>query len=100
MQLKVLQSLLKIIDIKNKNKRRWWRRPINLHRKDIGYFATTFQELKQDPYMFFRITRMDLNLFNNLHQNLYTHLFLKKLTFWFGEIIKYLKTDICFRKSI
>ncbi|XP_018575296.1 protein ALP1-like [Anoplophora glabripennis] len=46
--------------------RRWWIRPINQRRKELGHFSTLFQELKADPELFFKYTRMDENTFYEL----------------------------------
>lgn len=43
--------------------RRWWTRPINLRRSRQGDYLHLFQELKEDPSMFFNYTRMDLSSF-------------------------------------
>jgi len=46
--------------------RRWWVRPINNRRAEYGDFATLFSELKEDPDLFFRYTRMDVPTFYEL----------------------------------
>src|SRR5580765_8418270 len=46
--------------------RRWWVRPINRRRAEYGDFATLFSELKEDPDLFFRYTRMDVLTFYEL----------------------------------
>ncbi|XP_011874581.1 PREDICTED: uncharacterized protein LOC105565748 [Vollenhovia emeryi] len=55
---------------RNKRKRwinrRWWVRPINERRGQNGDFATLFAELKEDPDLFFRYTRMDVDTFYEL----------------------------------
>ncbi|XP_018404196.1 PREDICTED: uncharacterized protein LOC108780842, partial [Cyphomyrmex costatus] len=57
---------------KKKNKywinRRWWVRPINVKRSEYGDFATLFAELKEDADLFFRYTRMNVDIFNELLQ--------------------------------
>ncbi|KAJ8929451.1 hypothetical protein NQ314_017862 [Rhamnusium bicolor] len=46
--------------------RRWWVRPIMARREEHGDFATLFQELKEDPVLFFRYTRMNVSTFYEL----------------------------------
>ncbi|KAJ8947023.1 hypothetical protein NQ314_008694 [Rhamnusium bicolor] len=46
--------------------RRWWVRPIMARREEHGDFATLFQELKEDPVLFFRYTRMNVPTFYEL----------------------------------
>lgn len=48
--------------------RRWWVRPIFTKREELGAFATLFKELKDDPDLFFRYTRMDPPMFQELLQ--------------------------------
>ncbi|XP_024883031.1 uncharacterized protein LOC112461855 [Temnothorax curvispinosus] len=43
--------------------RRWWVRNINKNRNQQGDFNALFQELKDDTEMFFRYTRMSVNVF-------------------------------------
>ncbi|XP_032668398.1 protein ANTAGONIST OF LIKE HETEROCHROMATIN PROTEIN 1-like [Odontomachus brunneus] len=46
--------------------RQWWVRPINHRRLNLGDFCHLFQEMKSDPQMFFRYTRMTFPIFNKL----------------------------------
>lgn len=46
--------------------RRWWVRSINRNRNQQGDFNALFQELKDDTEMFFRYTRMSVNVFYSL----------------------------------
>jgi len=46
--------------------RKYWVRPINMRRPMQGDFDHLLQEMKTDPYMFFRYTRMSTNVFNHL----------------------------------
>ncbi|XP_071652483.1 uncharacterized protein [Temnothorax longispinosus] len=46
--------------------RQYWVRPINVRRPDQGDFNHLLQEMKNDPFMFFRYTRMSLCIFNQL----------------------------------
>ncbi|XP_036142945.1 uncharacterized protein LOC118645621 [Monomorium pharaonis] len=46
--------------------RNYWVRPINIRRPNQGDFYQLFQELKDDPDMFFRYTRMSLSIFDEL----------------------------------
>lgn len=46
--------------------REYWVRPINMRRSDQGDFFHLLQELKTDPEMFFRYTRMSVCIFNQL----------------------------------
>lgn len=46
--------------------REYWVRPINMRRPYQGDFYQLFQELKNDPEMFFRYTRMSVCIFNQL----------------------------------
>ncbi|XP_025262921.1 uncharacterized protein LOC112637408 [Camponotus floridanus] len=46
--------------------RKYWVRPINIRRPIQGDFDHLLQEMKTDPYMFFRYTRMSVNVFNHL----------------------------------
>ncbi|XP_024892103.1 uncharacterized protein LOC112467643 [Temnothorax curvispinosus] len=46
--------------------RQYWVRPINVRRPDQGDFNHLLQEVKNDPFMFFRNTRMFLCIFNQL----------------------------------
>ncbi|EFN82445.1 hypothetical protein EAI_03120, partial [Harpegnathos saltator] len=57
-----------------KKKRRWWIRPINCQRNEQGGFMNLLQEMKLDPVMFFRYTRMTLPLFNNLFEKMRVYL--------------------------
>lgn len=41
-------------------------RPINRKREQCGAFVTLFAELKKDPDLFFRYTRMDVDTFYEL----------------------------------
>ena len=47
-------------------RRRWYIRPINRNRLVFGEYYTLWQELKHDPDMFIKTTRMDLESFNYL----------------------------------
>jgi len=49
--------------------RRWWVRPMNLLRDDL-HFSTFVEELKNDADLFFRYTRMTLEIYNNLLEKL------------------------------
>jgi len=44
--------------------RKYWVRPINLRRPLQGDYDNLLQEMKADPYMFFKYTRMSINVFN------------------------------------
>lgn len=46
--------------------RRWWVRAINQMRDQQGDFNALFQELKDDTEMFFRYTRMSVDVFYSL----------------------------------
>lgn len=46
--------------------REYWVRPINMRRSNQGDFNHLFQEMKDDPHMFFRYTRMSVCVFNQL----------------------------------
>ncbi|XP_024876786.1 protein ALP1-like [Temnothorax curvispinosus] len=46
--------------------RQWWVRPINCMRPNQGDFCHLLQEIKDDPQMFFRYTRMTVPIFNKL----------------------------------
>jgi len=46
--------------------REYWVRPINMRRPEQGDFHHLLQEMKNDPYMFFRYTRMSVCVFNQL----------------------------------
>lgn len=46
--------------------RQWWVRPINHRRPHQGDFCHLLQEIKDDPQMFFRYTRMTVPIFKNL----------------------------------
>lgn len=46
--------------------RKYWVHPINIRRSNQGDFDQLFQELKDDPHIFFRYTRMSLCVFNEL----------------------------------
>lgn len=54
--------------------RRWWVRPINMNRTILGDHNHLFQELKADPTMFFKYTRMDVATFDELLNMLRPHL--------------------------
>lgn len=66
----VLGLSLYIMWKKKKSKRwinrRWWVRSINERRAAYGDFLTLFTELKKDPDLFFRYTRMDIDTFYEL----------------------------------
>lgn len=49
-----------------KRKRSCWIRPINMRRSEQGDYSNLVQELKDDPVMFFRYTRMNLRIFYQL----------------------------------
>ncbi|XP_029168797.1 protein ANTAGONIST OF LIKE HETEROCHROMATIN PROTEIN 1-like isoform X2 [Nylanderia fulva] len=78
--LLVLQWMLlyKLLKRKKKQirwyKRRWYVRPINQLRYKYGDYETLYQELKNDTYLFFCYTRMNLCLFNKLLQLTEPHL--------------------------
>lgn len=57
--------------------RKWLVRPINTRRMLQGDFQHFFQEMKEDPDLFFRYTRMDVNTFSILLTMLYPYLTLK-----------------------
>ncbi|XP_014484260.1 PREDICTED: uncharacterized protein LOC106749387, partial [Dinoponera quadriceps] len=64
-----LNNVLKFCsDIKSKKweSRQWFVRPINSTRIEKGLFSTTFQEMKEDPDLFFQYSRMDLETFTYL----------------------------------
>jgi len=44
--------------------RKYWVRPINLRRPLQRDYDNLLQEMKADPYMFFKYTRMSINVFN------------------------------------
>jgi len=46
--------------------RYWWVRPINRMRPYLGDFYHLLQEMKDDPQMFFRYTRMTVPIFYKL----------------------------------
>jgi len=46
--------------------RQWWVRPINRMRPYLGDFYYLLQEMKDDPQMFFRYTRMTVPIFYKL----------------------------------
>lgn len=51
----------KYLKEKNKNKRRWWVRPLYRRRIQEGFFEKTFLFIKRhDPDLFFKYTRMKL----------------------------------------
>lgn len=63
----ILVILMRIIKRRMKRtNRRWWMHPINAHRNILGFFYTSFQELKNHPDKFFDYTRMSLEVFNKL----------------------------------
>lgn len=63
-QLKIMYIILKK---RRKSKRwinrKWLVRSINRLRTQQGDFQYLFQEIKQDPDLFFQYTRMDVNMF-------------------------------------
>jgi len=59
---------------KRNNNKRLWVRPINVRRPLFGDFEHLFQELKNDEIMFFKYTRMNINIFNKLLNMLEPHL--------------------------
>jgi len=76
MQAAVLQlyTTWKAQKSKRWKNRRWWVRPINKRRAEYGDFLTLFSELKKDPDLFFRYTRMDVPTFYELLQLVGPHL--------------------------
>lgn len=53
--------------LKSRRKKRWWVRPVYQNRDKFGFFQMTFQTMKKDdPEMFAKATRMDVNNFNLL----------------------------------
>ena len=65
--------------------RRWLVRPFNTKRATLGYYATTFQDLKKDPDLFYQVTRMNLESFNNLCKNLSPYLKKKRSNIYAQE---------------
>lgn len=65
-----MMGLMLLMKKRRKHKRwvsrRWWVRPVNLQRNVLGHFATLIQELKNDEELFFRYTRMSLEVYNQL----------------------------------
>ncbi|KAJ8926620.1 hypothetical protein NQ314_020984 [Rhamnusium bicolor] len=61
-----LYTAWKLRKTKRWRSRRWWVRPIMARREEHGDFATLFQELKEDPVLFFRYTRMNVPTFYEL----------------------------------
>ncbi|XP_070529981.1 uncharacterized protein [Cardiocondyla obscurior] len=51
---------------RNRRHRRIWVRPINRRRKEQGAYYNLFQEIKKDPNMFYKYSRMTLPTFKNL----------------------------------
>lgn len=54
--------------------RKWLVRPINTRRILQGDFQNLFQEMKEDPDLFFRYTRMNVNTFSILLNMLFPYL--------------------------
>lgn len=66
----ICQVMGSVVFLRKKRKRwvnrRWWVRPINLLRTAQGDHNHLLQELKKDPDMFFKYTRMDERTFQEL----------------------------------
>lgn len=55
------------IVVRQRLRRRWWVRPVNVDRKDLGFHQIGFAQLKlRDEEHFFKATRMTVNKFNAL----------------------------------
>lgn len=73
-----LSTMYMILRKRKKSKRwknrKWLVRPINTRRMQQGDFQHLFQEMKEDPDLFFRYTRMDMNTFSILLTMLFPYL--------------------------
>ena len=63
--------------------RNYWVRPINIRRPNQGDFYQLFQELKDDPDMFFRYTRMSLSA--SIKISSFSFRLVSTEVFWFSE---------------
>ncbi|XP_071572651.1 uncharacterized protein [Temnothorax nylanderi] len=63
----------KILRKRKRNNKRLWVRPIYAARPQFGDFEHLFQELKEDPVMFFKYTRMNVSTFYKLVDLLRPH---------------------------
>ncbi|KYN29021.1 hypothetical protein ALC57_01559 [Trachymyrmex cornetzi] len=66
LQIGISSMLRKKRKHKRWRNRRWWVRPINLQRDILDDYSVLVKELKKDKNLFFRYTRMSLEVHNNL----------------------------------